>query len=362
MKKIYFSLFSLFVSAMAMAQCTATLSFTVDGNMVVASVTAVGATNPTFAIEWGDGTQDLSDSGTHTYADGTYTICGGMFDMSNPLGCADQDCYTITIGQGGGSDCMVNFSPLISGLNVGVNATGTGAINPVYTINWGDGSPEDLTATGYHTYAGPGDYTICVLYVDDVKGGCIVESCQTVTLAELATDCVVTLEVTANAETGETTVVAIGEGAENPQYVIAWGDGGFPAIGSSATYTYTTAGSYDLCVTYLDVNAPLACNVTECQTVDITIGVNELDSWNAQLLVYPVPAQDQINVALKGALSDDLRLEILDSKGQLVQSMYVGANGRESRSWVVDVDHLAQGIYTLRASSSTGSTVVRFVK
>lgn len=362
MKKLYFSFIAICFSALLQAQCVATLSFTVDGNVVVASVSGTGAANPTYAIEWGDGTQELSASGTHTYADGTYSICGGMFDMSNPLGCADQDCYTITIGQGGGSDCMVNFTPLVSGLNVGVNATGTGAANPVYTITWGDGSPEELTATGYHTYSGPGDYTICVLYVDDTKGGCVVENCQTVTLTELVTDCVVTLEVTANTATGETSVVAIGEGAENPQYVIAWGDGGFPAIGSSATYAYTASGSYELCVTYLDVNAPLACNVTECQTVDITIGIDEVKQWNAQLNAYPVPAQDILTVELKGAMANDLRFEILDSKGQLVSSTYVGANGWENRKWDVQVAHLAQGVYTLRAVSTTGSIAVRFVK
>ncbi|MEN9640447.1 MAG: hypothetical protein RLZZ262_2316 [Bacteroidota bacterium] len=362
MKKFYFSICSLFVSVLAIAQCTATLTYTIDGNIVIATVTGTGANSPSFAIEWGDGTQELSASGTHTYADGTYTICGGMFDMSNPLGCADQDCHTITIGQGGGTDCMVNFTPVISGLTVAINATGTGASNPLYTITWGDGSPEEAGPASYHTYAAPGDYTICVLYIDDVKGGCIVENCQTVTLTELVTDCVVSLEVTVNSETGYTSVVATGEGAENPQYIIAWGDNSFPAIGSSATYTYSAAGSYELCVTYLDVNAPLACNVTECETVDITLGVDEIGNWNAELSVYPVPAQDLLNIELKGALANDLRFDLFDSKGQLVSTKYVGSTGWENRKWEIAVGHLAQGMYTLRAQSSEGVTAVRFVK
>jgi hypothetical protein len=88
--------------------------------------------------------------------------------------------------------------------------------------------------------------------------------------------------------TGGTAVTATGVGAENPQYIIAWGDGSFPAIGSSATYTYSTNGSYNLCVTFLDVNNPLACNVTECAMVDVTIDVNELNNWQPTMRKFPV--------------------------------------------------------------------------
>jgi len=363
MKKLYFLVLTMCCSAWALAQCTATLTFTVDGSMVSASVTGDGATSPSYVIDWGDGTQELSASGTHTYADGTYTMCGGMFDLNNPLGCSATDCYDIVIGQGGGGgDCMVNFSPLISGLNVAVNATGTGAATPVFSINWGDGSPIEATATGYHTYAQAGEYTICVLYTDSNKGGCMIENCQLVILSELQTDCTLTIEVTSDPMTGGTAVTATGVGAENPQYIIAWGDGSFPAIGSSATYTYSTNGSYNLCVTFLDVNNPLACNVTECAMVDVTIDVNELNNWQPTMRAYPIPTEGTLTVECAGAMAQQLTLEVLDLKGQLIQSQFVGSNGSAVRQWSIDVSHLAQGIYMLRANSEKGQHTIRFVK
>jgi hypothetical protein len=78
--------------------------------------------------------------------------------------------------------------------------------------------------------------------------------------------------------------------------------------------------------------------------------------------VYPVPAQNILNVELTGGKAADLRFEILDGKGSLVSTTYVGNNGWNTRKWEINVEQLAQGVYTLRALSSQGTTVVRFVK
>ena len=183
-----------------------------------------------------------------------------------------------------------------------------------------------------------------------------------VTLSELQTDCTLTIEVTADPMTGATSVTGTGVGAENPQYIIAWGDGGFPAIGSSGSYTYSTDGSYNLCVTYLDVNNPLACNVTECALVDVTIDVSELNNWQPSMRAYPIPTEETLTVECAGAMAQQLSLEVLDLKGQLIYIQFVGSNGNASRQWTIDVSHLAQGIYLLRANSEHGQQTIRFAK
>jgi hypothetical protein len=362
MRKFYSFALVLLLTNLGLAQCTVSLIFTIDGNVVTANVTGSGAASPSYAIEWGDGTQELSMSGTHTYAEGTYNICGGMFDMNNPLGCAVNDCYSITIGQGGGTDCNVNFTPIISGLNVAVNASGTGADTPIYSISWGDNSPIQSSAIGYHTYAAEGDYTICVTYSDNVKGGCSVENCQSVTLTELQTECTVELMVTADPSSTVVTVNATGTGAENPQYVIAWGNGGIPTIGATGTYTYTIPGSYDICVTYVDVNSPLACNVSACETIDVTIGVEEWGNHSQALEVFPSPAIEQLTVQLNGAPAEKMYLEILDIKGRLVQSHFIGHNNGELRQLHINVAELNQGVYIVRVHSEYGSLIGRFTK
>jgi hypothetical protein len=362
MRKFYSLVLAILMTNLGFAQCTVSLVFSIDGNVVTANVTGTGAASPSYAIEWGDGTQDLAMSGTHTYADGTYNICGGMFDMNNPLGCAVTDCYSITIGQGGGTDCTLNFTPIISGLNVAINASGTGADTPIYSISWGDNSPIESSATGYHTYAAEGDYTICVTYADNVKGGCTVENCQTVTIAELQTDCTVELTVTADASSTVVTVNAVGIGAENPQYVIAWGNGGIPTIGATGTFTYTVPGSYDICVTYVDVNNIAACNVTACETVDVTIGVEEWANQSSELEVFPSPATEQLTVQLKGAPAEQLQLEILDMKGRLVQNHFIGHNNGDLRQINVNIAELGAGIYVVRVRSEYGTLIERFTK
>jgi Secretion system C-terminal sorting domain len=362
MQKFYIFILALTCSMVATAQCEVQLTFTIDGNTVTASVTGSGATTPSYAIEWGDGSQDLSSSATHTYVDGNYNICGAMFDSNNPLGCAVLDCYDIVIGQGGGGGCNVNFAPIVTGLNVGINATGSGAEAPVFTITWGDGTPEEVSAFGYHTYAEPGEYVICVIYADDIKGGCVIENCQSVTVTDLKTSCVVDIEVTSDPATGVASVVATGSGAENPQYIIAWGDGGLPAFGSTGTHTYAESGSYNLCVTYADANSPLACNVTECSTVDVTIGVEEQLSFDVAISVYPNPAQDYIIVEWKGAAAQDLSLQIIDMNGKIISSQYIGQIGAQKRLIPIQTIDLAKGVYVLRAVSSRGEQSVRLLK
>ena len=69
-----------------------------------------------------------------------------------------------------------------------------------------------------------------------------------------------------------------------------------------------------------------------------------------------------VQLSAAGAMAQQLSLEVLDLKGQLIYTQFVGSNGSASRQWTIDVSHLAQGIYLLRANSEHGQQTIRFTK
>jgi PKD repeat protein len=139
MKKI-FLFFTLLVFAFsAQAQCEAALEITANVNVVTATIVATGAVAPFYTIDWGDGSgADFSQSATHTYANpGTYVITWVYADMT-PGGCSLTATQEVIITGGG---CTLDFTPIAVGLAVSVNATSSQTSAPVYTLDWGDGSP-----------------------------------------------------------------------------------------------------------------------------------------------------------------------------------------------------------------------------
>lgn len=69
-----------------------------------------------------------------------------------------------------------------AGLSVTTNMTATGATVPGYGWDWGDASSPSTTQAASHTYAAPGTYTICAVYLDITNTSCMDTSCQAVTV------------------------------------------------------------------------------------------------------------------------------------------------------------------------------------
>lgn len=129
-----------------------------NGNTFSYQITSPGNTAMTYSINFGDGSVGVALSGNHIYtAPGTYT----MIVTSSGNGCVYANTYTIFIPTALG--CSGNNASFTS-TNVGsfgasftnTSTTGTGSLSSA-VYSYGDGSSD---ATGMHTYAAAGNYTV----------------------------------------------------------------------------------------------------------------------------------------------------------------------------------------------------------
>jgi hypothetical protein len=320
-------------SGMATATATATSTVNVAegdvlaGNSDTAAATEASASTLTFAftdsnasnvagdfsgtIDWGDGTTTTTTvsggagsftiDGVHTYADeGTFTATATLADdapgtatgtstvavtvaEADSLSAGTGQTISATEGIAFGSTTLATFSDT----NTAAPASDFTAI-----IDWGDGSSStgtvaggsgSFTASGNHTYAEEGAYSIQVVLIDDSPG--------TATTAVLASANVTDQSVVA---TGGFTVGAVEQNNSGDQVVatftdpagpepvanysatIDWGDGTTSAgtiSQSGATYsvtanhTYAEDGNFALAIT---VHHETAADVTVAGTADVT--------------------------------------------------------------------------------------------
>lgn len=172
--------------------CAVNFEPVISGFFVSVSATGTGGTNPSFSINWGDGSAPTAaSSGNHTYtAEGTYDIC---VTYSTP-DCDTESCRTVTIG--GTAACTVDANFTITGNTVSVTSVGSGASNPQYAISWDNGGIPTLAGEGSYTYTQSGTYLVCVIYIDmDNTSTCNANDCQEITLN-------VGVEETSNFENG----------------------------------------------------------------------------------------------------------------------------------------------------------------
>jgi hypothetical protein len=145
-----------------------------------------GAAQPEFFVDWGDGTSGYSALPlSHVYANaGTYLISATYTDVNNIIGCQLNATSTVTVASASGS-CELELSVTQNGNTVSVLADGVGALEPTYSINWGDGSDELFANTGQHAYQSLGVYQLCVLYEDASNPACSSTLCEDIVISSV---------------------------------------------------------------------------------------------------------------------------------------------------------------------------------
>jgi PKD repeat protein len=297
----------------------------------------------TYSIDWGDGTSGQSGPPTIDVVGGPGVATQGSFDGSHIY--ADNGVYTVTVtindDDGGMAvqtfevtvnnvaptlvvppNQVVNEGALLSitnieqftdpGFNNPLNVGGEVSEKFTYSINWGDGTPEQSgpptidvvggpgvptqgSFDGSHIYADNGVYTVTVTINDD-DGGMAVQTFE-VTVNNVAP----TLVVPPNQVVNEGALLSIpnigqftdpgfnnplnvgGEVSETFTYSIDWGDGtppqsgpatidvlggpGVPTQGSfDGSHIYADNGVYTVTVTISDDDGG-----TTVQTFDVTV-------------------------------------------------------------------------------------------
>ncbi len=275
------------------AQCTAYLNLGGFNSTITAEFIGFGAISPQYIIDWGDGSVDTSSTPLfeHVYiSEGQYVILYSYVDLENP------DCsffsYDSVIITGG--SCTLGFNVHAAGLAAEVQAYSLNTSLPIYTIDWGDGSPTQVANSALHAYAVPGIYTICVsLYDADPASPCDLFQCQEVEVFADGIGCVVQPEVTLNNFSAILSIV--GNGSNDADYYIDWGDGNYDD-NPTLSHTYANPGNYQVCL-YYGIEGDANCQSTACTEVVVDpLGdcyfdyVATIDGLNVELQVLAAGA------------------------------------------------------------------------
>jgi PKD repeat protein len=336
-------------------ECPVNLQVVPDNMSAVATITGGGGATADYFIDWGDGSFSANPITQHEYANpGVYEVCV-YYGVNGNIGCQSSACVQIIIDPLG--DCYFDFVATVSGLDVELQVLAAGADNPLFFMDWGDGTSGETTLPPSHSYSAAGTYDICGQYSDSLNpAGCQLSTCITVTLTDNTGGCTVALNVVQSGNQVQAT--ALGTGAVVPSYTIDWRDGSLPIFDSTGAHTYSNGGAYEICVTYSD-SANAECSVTTCETVVIT-GVEE-SSVQRGIRVWPNPMNDQLFIQLPESFTSDIRLRLLDSTGRVVLAKTLFSPSADNRI-ALQVDALSKGVYVLEFSSDYATNTFRLLK
>jgi len=137
--------------------------------------------------------------------------------------------------------------------------------------------------------------------------------------------------------------------AEGQSYFWNFGDG-HTSTDRFPTHTYTTGGSFQVCLTVTN-----ACGSdSHCQTVNMSVGIADVEAATLGLTIHPNPSSSGFQVLLReGAL---VSIALTDALGRSILSPAVVGNVA-----IIPTEGLAPGIYFATVVTSNGTAVQRVV-
>lgn len=269
MKKITLLVASIFIGALAMAQCTANFTYVVNpgnnGNVVFTNTSTGTTVNTNYQYHFGDGTYDFSNANTnHTYNTGTYYVCFYIADSAG--GCNSSFCDTVHVTNLY-APCYASFTSTIDTIGNGCTFTSL-STGPATTYSWnfGDTTVPATVPNPYHLYTYAGVRHVCLTVSSATDTACHSTNCSYVTVGP-NNNC----HAHFTAIIGSSNLVQFYNQSQDSIYPgsISWhfGDGTTSNDTSfSVTHQYATGGVYTVCLT---VNMP-NCTSTYCDTITLT--------------------------------------------------------------------------------------------
>lgn len=120
---------------------------------------------------------------------------------------------------------------------------------------------------------------------------------------------------------------------------------------TSQTYTATQDGSYAVIVTENGCS-----DTSECITVDV-LGLQQYND-QMELLIYPNPSTGYFKIELSAPVKEQTEIIVLDQTGRIVATHSIP---EQTKMFVLNLQSLQSGVYSLRLSSPTGSFVKRLI-
>jgi hypothetical protein len=170
----------------------------------------------------------------------------------------------------------------------------------------------------------------------------------------LKAQCSANFTYTVSANTVSVTAVSTGTGTA--LYTWQWGETlSLPGSGQSATYTYSTSGTYSLCLTYIEIGFP-PCSTQVCQNIVIgSVGIKEQINVEDYFRISPNPAKTFVNLDYSVSKLSKCSISLLDITGKVIdfveleKELQMGSYNRR-----YSLENLSAGIYFIRFKTDNG--------
>ncbi len=207
-----------------------------------------------------------------TYATaGVYIVC---LTITTGNGCVDDICTPVTItGEEPNPVCEAFFNYETTGLVGFFNGSPSGGNSDIIGWQWsfGDGTGSDDIQVS-HTYAAAGTYNVCLTIT--TANGCIDDYCHTVTVSGTTTPvCAAHFNFETEGLTAWFNGITSEANGDITGWVWSFGDGTSSDNGAQVNHTYSTAGTYTVCLIITTGNG---CVDDICHTVTVTGGTTPL--------------------------------------------------------------------------------------
>jgi hypothetical protein len=133
-----------------------------------------------------------------------------------------------------------------------------------------------------------------------------------------------------------------------------WGDGtSTPYLqpGTTVSHTYAQGGNYTVCLRAWNI-----CGVSDSCFQVLNVGVNELVIQNPELVIYPNPFNDALNIELPENMTE-AQIALYDLVGKQVLNMNLPGNNTQ-KTITLDTGTLEPGIYIIHLVSKHGGRFV----
>jgi len=291
-------------------------------------LTITGGSSLTFAWSNGATTEDLSSLSAGTY---TYTILDGV------TGCVYSQSVVVANTTTGIIVSSASINEVCGDGAGSINLTVSGGTGS-YSYLWSPfgGTSEDLINLS------AGTYTVTV--TDNGDGCSIVETTTIVNDANYTVSGVVNNSTCSTCTDGSIDVSIVEIIPDGP-YTYSWNSGETTQDISGllpGTYTVTITGAS-------------GCTLTESFVIENSVGITSLSNeW--KLSVYPNPAKDQFVIDFNFNSDTDVRFEMLDMIGQLLEQSTMQHNiGKRT----IDASRFESGIYLLRFTNGKAQQIIR---
>jgi PKD repeat protein len=301
---------------------------------------------------WNDGTAATRDmTASHKFKRGTYNVCVRVIDSCK--GCDTTICKSITVT----SCCGLQAPDFSYTINCNkISFEGKAQNCGMYYWTLGNGtSASGRLVTG--TYVTGKSYTICMKVADSCNA-CDTLICKTISVP-VCNPCKIESYFSVDSIV-KGKVFLTNRSSSNAVY-FRWdfGDSTFSSTAKPGSKSYTSVGTYKICLTVWDQTK--ACSATFCKTITISSlrsGSREsnasMDALN-EIKVYPNPAFDKVQVEW-GNQPGTRTVEVLDMNGRLMQTVTFNESVNVG---TVDLSTCAEGLYLIRVYQNGTSSVHR---